>query len=115
MLVSASVVLGLASYAKLGIDLFPNIDIPVANRNGQPVRIRDVGDVADSFEEPRGLSRLWSKQAAERQGHAYVGDAAVSLIVQKQSGANTVALTDRIRQRLGEIRTLLPPDIEVEP
>ncbi len=49
----------------------------MANQNGYPVRIKDVGRVEDSFEEPRGLARL-------------DGENAVSLIVQKQSGANTV-------------------------
>src|SRR5882672_6402492 len=29
MLVSAPVVLGLASYKRLGVDLFPNVDLPV--------------------------------------------------------------------------------------
>src|SRR5262245_43525603 len=90
------------------------LDLIVANRSGQPVRLRDVGDVQDSFEEPRGLSRLWSKTSAEAAGEGYAGDAAVSLVIQKQSGTNTVALTDRIKKRLREIGPLLPPDVEVE-
>src|SRR5205823_11833166 len=31
MLVSAPVVLGLASYFRLGVDLFPNVDLPVVS------------------------------------------------------------------------------------
>src|SRR3569623_2115935 len=31
MLVSAPVVLGLASYTRLGVDLFPNVDLPVVS------------------------------------------------------------------------------------
>src|SRR5262249_11766588 len=90
------------------------LDLIVANRGGNPVRIRDVGDVEDSYEEPRGLSRLWSAETAQTAGDGYEGDVAVSLIIQKQSGTNTVALTERIRKRLKEIRTVLPPDVEVE-
>lgn len=104
----------------------------VANRNGQPVRIEDVGRVEDSFEEPRGLSRLWRKQAAEtKEERPEVqrasgsssnpapsaprgGDNAVSLIVQKQSGTNTVAVVDAVKKRLAEITTLLPADIQTE-
>src|SRR5262249_20565969 len=65
----------------------------VANRNGQPVRIEDIGQVEDSFEEPRGVSRLWNKA---RDGDEGTGpaDNAVSLIVQKQSGTNTVQVVD---------------------
>ncbi|MFM7151932.1 MAG: efflux RND transporter permease subunit, partial [Gemmataceae bacterium] len=61
----------------------------VANRGGQPVRVEDIARVEDSFEEPRGLSRLWSKETAEAEGASYSGNNAVSLIIQKQSGTNT--------------------------
>lgn len=85
----------------------------VANRNGQPVRIEDVGRVEDSYEEPRGLSRLWIKAEAEKLGREN-GDNAVSLIIQKQSGTNTVAVVDTVRRRLAEIEPLLPADIRCE-
>jgi len=71
----------------------------VSDRAGFPVRIQDIGRVADSFEEPRGLSRL-------------DGDNAVSLIVQKQSGLNTVEVVHAVKQRLIEIRKGLPSDID---
>src|SRR5262249_47868559 len=65
-------------------------ELIVANRSGQPVRVRDVGRVEDSYEEPRALSRLWSREMARGRGEDYPGDNAVSLIIQKQSGTNTV-------------------------
>ncbi len=71
----------------------------MANRDGYPVRIRDIGRVEDSFEEPRSLARLDGRNA-------------VSLIVQKQSGTNTVAVVENVRQRFEKLRELLPPDIE---
>ncbi|XZE45385.1 efflux RND transporter permease subunit [Pirellulaceae bacterium SH467] len=76
-------------------------DLIVANRNGYPIRIRDIGHAEDSIEEPRGLSRL-------------DGQNAVSLFVQKQSGTNTVAISDAIQERLGRIKKTLPSDIRVE-
>ncbi|MBA4019223.1 MAG: AcrB/AcrD/AcrF family protein [Pirellula sp.] len=91
-------------------------DLIIANRRGQPIRIRDIGTVADSYEEPRGLSRLWSADdsAPDAEAKAAVaGDMAVSLIVQKQSGTNTVAVVHSVKSRLEELRTLLPPDIDV--
>jgi hydrophobic/amphiphilic exporter-1 (mainly G- bacteria), HAE1 family len=75
--------------------------IIVANRNGYPVRIRDVGHVEDSIEEPRSLARL-------------DGANAVSLVVQKQSGMNTVAVARAIKERLQELKRALPPDITTE-
>lgn len=74
------------------------LDLIVATRNGYPIRIRDLGRVEDASEEPRGLSRL-------------DGDPAVSLIVQKQSGANTVEVVDSVKARLATLTPTLPTDI----
>ncbi|MCC6580032.1 MAG: efflux RND transporter permease subunit [Phycisphaeraceae bacterium] len=67
-------------------------DIIIANIHGQPIRVRDVGHADDSHEEPRGLGRL-------------DGENAVLLIVQKQSGANTVKVIDTVKARLEQLRT----------
>lgn len=82
----------------------------VANRHGQPIRIQDIGTVTDSIEEPRGLSRLWTMLSASPGP----GDQAVSLIIQKQSGTNTVAVVEAVKHRLEEIRAVLPDDVEVQ-
>ncbi|MGE3819519.1 MAG: efflux RND transporter permease subunit, partial [Isosphaeraceae bacterium] len=74
-------------------------DLIVANRNGYPIRLRDLGEVIDGAEEPRTLARLDDKNA-------------VSLVVQKQSGVNTVAVVDALLERLEEIKPTLPPDVE---
>jgi HAE1 family hydrophobic/amphiphilic exporter-1 len=73
----------------------------VAKRGDYLVRISDIGRAEDFVEEPRSLARL-------------DGRGAVSLVIQKQSGTNTVAVVDRIRARLAEIRPTLPPDIGYE-
>jgi len=83
---------------------FPNIVL--ATRNGHQIRLSEVGagkfdGVEDGIEEPRGLSRL-------------DGDVAVSLIVQKQSGGNTVKVAEAVKARLEQIQPTLPPDIRVE-
>lgn len=83
----------------------------VANRNGQPVRVEDVGRVEDSYEEPRGLSRLWVRGVS---GATEPGANAVSLIVQKQSGSNTVAVVDAVKARLARILPTLPADVRAE-
>jgi HAE1 family hydrophobic/amphiphilic exporter-1 len=75
------------------------LDLIVADRAGYPVRIRDIGRVEDSFEEPRSLARLDGRNA-------------VSLIVQKQSGSNTVEVVERVLERFEQLKPLLPPDIE---
>lgn len=76
-------------------------DLIVTNRNGYPIRIRDVGRAEDSIEEPRSLTRL-------------NGENAVSLFIQKQSGTNTVQVSDAVQKRLEELAPGLPPDIHIE-
>ena len=76
-------------------------DLIVADYKGAPVRIRDIGSALDGEEEPRTLSRLDGKSA-------------VSLLVQKQSGTNTVAVVDRVKAKLQEIKATLPPDVEFQ-
>ncbi|HEV8310834.1 MAG TPA: efflux RND transporter permease subunit [Methylomirabilota bacterium] len=73
----------------------------VAETPRGPVRIRDIGQVLDAEEEPRSLSRLDGRNA-------------VSLLVRKQSGTNTVAVVDRVKAKLAELRATLPGDISVE-
>jgi len=76
-------------------------DLIVADYKGAPVRVRDIGYAVDGEEEPRTLSRL-------------DGRSAVSLLVQKQSGTNTVAVVDRAKAKLREIKQTLPPDVEFQ-
>lgn len=76
-------------------------DLIVANRSGHAIRIKDIGRAEDSIEEPRGLSRL-------------DGQNAVSLFVQRQSGTNTVAISDAVIARLERLKPALPDDINVE-
>ena len=75
--------------------------IVVAETARGPVRVRDVAQVLDAEEEPRTLSRL-------------DGNNAVSLLVRKQSGTNTVAVVDRVKARLADLRATLPPDVTID-
>jgi len=89
-------------------------ELIVANRNGQPIRVRDVGRVEDSYEEPRGVSRLWVLDDDESARRNDIGENAVSLIVRKQSGTNTVAIVDAVKKRLDQLLPALPDDVAVE-
>ena len=70
-------------------------------KNGHATRLSEVGTVEDGIEEPRTLSRL-------------DGDTAIALIVQKQSGGNTVKVAEAVKARLKVIQETLPPDVRVE-
>jgi HAE1 family hydrophobic/amphiphilic exporter-1 len=76
-------------------------DIAVASRGPYVVRIRDLGQVKDTQEELRSLSRL-------------NGISSVTLVVSKQSGENTVKVADAVKDRLARLVPTLPKDIKTE-
>ena len=76
-------------------------NLVVANRDNYSVKLSDVGYAEDAAEEPRTEARL-------------NGQPAVTLIVSKQSGQNTVAVADAVKQRLQEIGKTLPPGFKTE-
>ncbi len=76
-------------------------EIATATRGTYIVKLRDIGHAEDSEEEPTTAARL-------------NGDPSVTLVVSKQSGQNTVATADAIKQRLKEIAPLLPRDLHVQ-
>ncbi|HEX7979830.1 MAG TPA: efflux RND transporter permease subunit [Gemmatimonadaceae bacterium] len=79
-------------------------DIPVAVRNGTPIRIGDVAKVVDGAEE-----RRTSTEITDASGSAD----AVSLQVLKISGANTVAVADAVRAAVSDLERQLPSDIRM--
>src|SRR3954453_1959437 len=75
--------------------------ITVANRNGYIVKVGDIGFAEDSYEEPRTAARL-------------DGVPAVTLVVAKQSGENTVTTAAEVQQRLKDIQASLPKDVRTQ-
>jgi hydrophobic/amphiphilic exporter-1 (mainly G- bacteria), HAE1 family len=76
-------------------------DLVVANINGAPVRVRDIGHVEDGTKEVRSIARLNGVQT-------------VTLEVQRQSGANTVEVIHNIKTELERVKPQLPADIKLE-
>jgi HAE1 family hydrophobic/amphiphilic exporter-1 len=76
-------------------------NLVVATRGAYQVKVSDIGYTEDSAEEQRTQALL-------------NGQPAVTLIVSKQSGQNTVAVADAIKERLAEIKPTLPPGFKTE-
>ncbi|HEV8456394.1 MAG TPA: efflux RND transporter permease subunit [Gemmatimonadales bacterium] len=72
----------------------------VAYRDGAPVRLRDLGRVIDSVQDTKQAS--W-----------YNGERAIVLAIQRQPGTNTVAVADRVKAEVEELRPQLPASVEI--
>lgn len=75
--------------------------IPIMNRDGRVVRVGDVAEVLDAGAEPESVATM-------------SGEGVVVLSVRKQSGANTVAVIDALRERIGELDRELPPSYRLQ-
>jgi hydrophobe/amphiphile efflux-1 (HAE1) family protein len=74
--------------------------IVVGSTRGAPVYLEDVGLVEDGFEDVRRLARV-------------NGEPAQALGVKKQRGANAVAVAQKVRAALDEVRPTLPDGMDL--
>jgi len=88
---------------------FVNLDdirnLVVMTRESVPVYLRDVADVTDSTEDRRQFLRITSLGANGKLGE---GHAAVRMQINKQSGENTVAVAQAIRDEVARINREVP-------
>jgi hydrophobic/amphiphilic exporter-1 (mainly G- bacteria), HAE1 family len=73
----------------------------VANRNGTPVRLGDLGNVIDGLQQTRGMSEL-------------NGRSNISLAIIRQPGVNTVATAAGVKAEMEKLLPQLPPSVQVE-
>ncbi len=81
------------------VEDFNNVIIQYVNN--APLRVSNIGRVEDGVVEPRNISR-------------YNGRNAVTLLVRKQSGTNTVKVADLLFRQADAIQKILPADLKVE-
>jgi HAE1 family hydrophobic/amphiphilic exporter-1 len=77
-------------------------ELIVSTRNGNPVRLRDVAQVEDSFETVKTSA-------------SFNGDSSITLAVLRQPGANTVKVVDAVRAALPGFRAQLPDSVRLTP
>jgi HAE1 family hydrophobic/amphiphilic exporter-1 len=72
-----------------------------ARSGGAPIRVRDVADVEDGYEELRSMAQV-------------DGKGAIAVILRKQSDANTIVVADAVKKELPRLTELAPPGTKVE-
>jgi len=99
-------VVGQATESLVKLDLeFHSLDelagMVVGWRSGAPIRLSDVAEVTDGLTDNRQLAR-------------FNGEMTVGLGIVKVTNANTVAIVERIKQKLAnEIEPQLPPGLKI--
>ncbi|MFP4057474.1 MAG: efflux RND transporter permease subunit [Candidatus Brocadiia bacterium] len=81
-------------------DVAPMRRIVLASQDGSVVRLGDVATVEDAYQEPTEYVRVNRQRG-------------IILMLQKQSGANTVQVARRVHRRLEQVRKRLPPDVSI--
>ncbi len=74
-------------------------DVPIAFRNGAPVRVSDVGRARDGVENERTAAWYWENGVEQRS---------IVLAVLRQPGTNTVEVATRVRELLPVVEQQLP-------
>ena len=76
-------------------------DIVISNQGGRTVMLSDVAEIKDTLEELTMDERINGRQG-------------VRILVQKQTGANSVQIVEEVMAKLEDIIPTLPPDCKVE-
>ncbi len=74
--------------------------ILISNLGGQEVYLKDIAEIRDTLE----------KQTLDERMNGELG---VRVMIQKQSGANTVKIVEKVKKMLPEIERNLPSDVKV--
>ncbi len=76
-------------------------DIVLASYNGQTVHLSDIATVKDTIRDMSFDEKI-------------NGKAGLRVVIQKQSGANTVKISDDVKKLMPKLMETLPPDVKVE-
>jgi HAE1 family hydrophobic/amphiphilic exporter-1 len=72
----------------------------LGKRNGKLLYLKDVARVEDSFKEVTRIVRVNRQQG-------------LMMMIQKQTGVNTVEVAGRVKKKLEQLKTTLPPDVKI--
>ncbi len=76
-------------------------DLIITRSAGKDIRLSDVAEIKDTVEKMTQELRLNGRLGAQ-------------IVIQKQSGANSVAIAEAIRKELPNLQKNLPPDVKVD-
>lgn len=75
-------------------------DIVIGSTEGRPVYLRDVATVKDTLQ-----TRVMENYTN--------GERSASIVIQKQTGSNTVAIANAVKKEIPQLMKNMPPDIQI--
>jgi HAE1 family hydrophobic/amphiphilic exporter-1 len=79
--------------------------IIIAKRNGEPIRLEDIGTSIDSVENNRAAAWYCTGDSQQR---------AIILAIQKQPGVNTVKVADDVKAILPDLQAAIPSSVSIK-
>src|SRR6187399_688570 len=106
MLVTAPIVLGLASYARLGVDLFPNVDLPVVTVT-TTLRGASVEEMETTVTKPieeivNTVSGIDEMRSTTREGMSQV---VIQFVLEKNGNVAAQEIESKVRTILSTLPT----------
>ncbi len=85
-------------------------DIVVGSYNGGNIYLRDVARIDDRTEERAQEAYITNTST---RGERFVGKSGGIIIIQKQSGANSVSISNKVLEKMPELQATLPSDVDL--
>ncbi|MEG1615921.1 MAG: efflux RND transporter permease subunit [Bacteroidales bacterium] len=85
-------------------------DVVVGAKDGKTIYLRDVARIEDGPQERAQEAFVTGKTGA---GESYIAAPGGIIFIQKQSGANSVAISQAVLNKLPELEKTLPSDVKV--
>ena len=86
------------------------MQLVVAERNGQVIRLGQVADAMDGTQEQRSLALFWKRDSLSK---TLAGREAIGIDINKSKGYSTTAVSEKIAQTIERVSKTLPPGVEV--
>jgi HAE1 family hydrophobic/amphiphilic exporter-1 len=86
------------------------MQLVVAERNGQTIRLGQVADALDGTQEQRSVALYWSRASGDP---SLVGKEAVGIDITKAKGYSTTEVSQKIRDVVAELQKSLPPGVRM--
>jgi HAE1 family hydrophobic/amphiphilic exporter-1 len=86
------------------------MQLVVAEKNGQIIRLGQVADALDGTQEQRSLTLYWKRDSTNK---TLEGKEAIGIDIVKAKGYSTTAVSEKIRNTMERMEKTLPPGVDV--